>query len=288
MDCYICVTCGTQFAPSRKPPSCCPICLDERQYVGYDGQQWTTHAALLETHRARIEQLEPGLVAIGIEPEFAIGQRALLLSGVLWDCVPLVDDEIERVVAAAGGIETIAISHPHYYTGMVEWAERFDAEILLHDSDREFVMRPSPRITHWTGERHRLSDQLELIRLGGHFAGATMMHWAAGARGAGALLPGDGIQVVADRDWVSFMWSYPNLIPLPAGEIARIRALLATLAFDRLHGPFWGRTVANDAKAKVLRSADRYLDALGGVRTAQRPIDASQDAGGDRPQRITD
>jgi hypothetical protein len=96
------VTCGAQFAPSTEPPSSCLICLDERQYVGHDGQQWTTLADLCETHQARVEQIEPGLVAIGIEPEFAIGQRALLLSGVLWDCVPPVEDEIERVVAATG------------------------------------------------------------------------------------------------------------------------------------------------------------------------------------------
>jgi hypothetical protein len=268
VDCFICVTCGAQFAPSLEPPRSCPICLDERQYVGHDGQQWTTLAELCETHHARVEPIEPGLVAIAIEPEFAIGQRALLLSGVLWDCVPLIDDEIARVAAAAGGIETIAISHPHYYTGMVEWAERCGARIVLHEADRGFVMRSSPRIEYWHGERHRLGEDLELIRIGGHFPGATMLHWTGSADRRGVLLPGDGIQVVADRDWVSFMWSYPNLIPLPAREVARIRALVATLEFDRLHGPFWGRTIASQAQAKVLRSADRYLNALGGVPTS--------------------
>ncbi len=265
MDCYICVTCGAQFAPSTEPPPRCPICLDERQYVGHDGQRWTTLAKLRETHQARVEPIEPGLVAIGIEPEFAIGQRALLLSGVLWDCVPLIDDEIERVVAGAGGIDTIAISHPHYYTGMVEWAERCDARIVLHEADRGFVMRPSARIEYWRGERLRLGKDLELIRIGGHFPGATLLYWTGAADGRGVVLPGDGIQVVADRDWVSFMWSYPNLIPLPAAEVARIRALVSTLEFDRLHGPFWGRTVAGAAQAKVLRSADRYINALVGV-----------------------
>ena len=268
VECYICVTCGAQFAPSGEPPACCPICRDERQHVGDGGQQWTTLAELRETHAAHVEEIDPGVLSIGIEPAFAIGQRALHLRGVLWDCVPLVDDEIERAVAAAGGIETIAISHPHFYSGMVEWAERFDARILVHEADREFVMRPSARIEHWGGERRRLSDELELIRLGGHFPGATVMHWTAGAEGRGAIFSADAIQVVADRDWVSFMWSYPNLIPLPRGEIARIRAVVATLEFDRLYGGFWGRTVASEARSKVLRSADRYIDALSGVRSA--------------------
>ena len=267
LECYFCVTCGAQFAPSSEPPDGCPICADERQYVGHDGQRWTTLTELLETRETRIEEIEPGLLGIGLEPAFAIGQRALLAAGVLWDCVPLVNDEIERAVTAAGGIETIAVSHPHFYTGMVEWAERFDTKILLHEADREFVMRPSWRIEHWNGERHRLSDEVELIRVGGHFPGATVMAWSAGAGGRGALFSGDGIQVVPDRDWVSFMWSYPNLIPLPADEVARIRAVVETLDFDRLYGAWWDRIIASAARAKVLRSADRYIDALRGVRS---------------------
>ena len=237
--------------------------------MGHDGQRWTTLAALRRTHRARIEQLEPGLLSIGVEPAFAIGQRALLVGGVLWDCVALVDEEIEQAVLAAGGIDTIAISHPHFYTGMVEWAERFDAKILLHEADRSFVMRPSPRIEFWQGERHRLGAECELIRIGGHFPGATILHWAGAADGRGTVLSGDAIQVVGDRDWVSFMWSYPNLIPLAVEQIARISAIVATLEFDRLYGGFWERFITSDARAKVLRSADRYIDAVSGIRSVE-------------------
>ena len=48
-------------------------------------------------------------------------------------------DELDAAVGDAGGLETIAISHPHYYTSMVEWADRFDARILLHEDDRDWV-----------------------------------------------------------------------------------------------------------------------------------------------------
>jgi len=58
------------------------------------------------------------------------------------------------------------------------------------------------------------------------------------------------------------MYSYTNLIPLPAREVERIRGVLETLEFDRVYGAWWGTIVADDAKAKVLRSADRYLAAL--------------------------
>ena len=116
------MTCGTQFSPSEREPDRCPICLDERQYVGYDGQQWTTMAELARGHRNRIEELEPGLRGIGTEPSFAIGQRALLVDGLLWDCITLLDGATADAVSVLGGISTIAISHPHYYSAMVEWA----------------------------------------------------------------------------------------------------------------------------------------------------------------------
>jgi len=125
-------------------------------------------------------------------------------------------------------------------------------------------MRPSARVELWSGERYALDGERELIRLGGHFAGGTVCLWRRGAEGRGALLTGDIVQVVADRDWLSYMYSYPNLIPLPAREIARIRSVLETLRFDRIYGAWWHAVVAGDAKRKALRSADRYLAALDG------------------------
>jgi hypothetical protein len=251
---YVCVTCGTQFAPSDEPPSECPICTDPRQYVGPSGQRWTTLEELARTHANRLEELEPGLTGIGTDPSFAIGQRALVADGVLWDCITLVDGSLD-----GRGIHTIAISHPHYYSSMVEWAERLDARVLLHEADAEHVMRPSDRIEHWSGERIQAGDRVELVRLGGHFAGGTVALWN------GALLSGDIVQVVPDRGWASFMWSYPNLIPLPAREVERMRAVLETLEFDRVYGAWWDRVIPEDGKANVLRSADRYLAALSGI-----------------------
>ena len=264
---FLCTTCGTQFAESDQPPANCPICEDPRQYVKPTGQAWTTPDRLRLTHFNTLRARELGLIGIGIEPHFAIGQRALFLrtpaGNVLWDCVSLLDPAVVEAVRALGGIAAIAISHPHYYTNMVEWSQAFGAPIYLHGDDREWVMRPDDAIVFWEGETRALLPGLTLIRCGGHFPGGTVLHWAGGADGRGALLSGDILQVVADRKHVSFMWSYPNYIPLPAATIRRIVAVVEPFAFDRIYGAFWHGVIASDGKEVVRRSAERYLRAIG-------------------------
>jgi len=264
---YICITCGTQFAASAESPAHCPICEDERQYIGWNGQQWTTLEALQHDHRNVVEALEPGLTAIFSEPSFAIGQRGLLVQSpggnVLWDCISLIDDATIQAVQALGGIDAIAISHPHFYSAMVEWSHAFGgAPIYLHAGDRMHVMRPDPAIVFWEGATHALGAGVTLVHCGGHFEGAAVLHWAAGAQGRGALLTGDVINVVSDRRRVSFMRSYPNLIPLPARSVLRVAAAVEPFAYDRIYGGWSGRVVAADARAVVAQSAERYIQAI--------------------------
>lgn len=263
----ICTTCGTQLDRGRAP-EVCPICADERQYVGWRGQEWTTLEELRETHRTRVAPVEPNLFGFGTEPEFGIGQRALLVrtatGNVLWDCIALLDDETRDWIEALGGLSAIAISHPHYYTTMVEWARAFDVPVHLHEADREWVQRPDPAIRFWSGEELEIAPRATLLHLGGHFEGGQVLHWADGAKGRGALLTGDIVQVVQDRRWVSFMYSYPNLIPLPAREVERIGRILEPWRFDRLYGAWWSREIKKDAHAAVQRSVHRYSGALEG------------------------
>ncbi len=262
---YICATCGAQFAATDAAPEHCPVCEDERQYVGWSGQRWTTLEKLRQKHRNEVRD-DLGLVGIGTDPSFAIGQRALLVQSpggnLLWDCITLIDDAGVEAVRKRGGIRAIAISHPHYYSSMDEWSKESDAPVLLHAADSRWVMRPDPGIDSWSGETKKLWDGMTLIRVGGHFAGGTVLHWPAGADGRGALLSGDIIQVAQDRRWVSFMYSYPNYIPLPAREIDRIVAAVEPFEFDRIYGAWWDRNVASDAKNAVRRSAERYKRAL--------------------------
>ena len=266
-DSFICVTCGTQFQPSNVAPSTCPICDDDRQYIGHDGQRWTTMAELRSTHANGFTEIDRGITAIRTEPLFAIAPHAQLIQteagNVLWDCISLVDDATEEEVNRLGGIAAISISHPHFYTSMIEWSRAFgDVPIHLHVDNRPWVMRPDPAINFWEGDSSEILSGITAIRCGGHFPGSSVMHWAAGADGKGALFTADTINVVADRRWVSFMYSYPNQIPLNATAINGIVSAVEPYAFDRIYGSWPGAVVQTDAKAAVRRSAKRYIEQI--------------------------
>jgi len=266
MPMFICETCGTQYAESRSVPAHCPVCEDERQYVGWKGQTWTTHEQLAAEHTVRVED-DHGVLGIGLAPGFAINQRAMFLptdaGNILWECVSLVTDEAVAALKARGGVDLIAISHPHFYSSMVQWSEALGGvPILLHEADKEWVLRPSSLIRFWAGDEKKLSDDVTLIRCGGHFDGSAALHWKRGPRPGGALFPGDAVQVVADRRHATFMYSYPNFMPLKPRDVRAMRARLAHHDYDDVFGFTWARNIIGGARAAVDASFDRYLQAV--------------------------
>lgn len=96
MPLYSCCTCAAQFAEAAAPPAACPICTDDRQYVAPGGQVWATREELRERHRNTLKEVEPGVLAIGVEPKLAIGQQV----GATW------------VPAVAGGQRCTCVSCP--------------------------------------------------------------------------------------------------------------------------------------------------------------------------------
>ena len=265
---YICVTCGNQYGGTEEPPLHCLICEDERQYVNPEGQTWTTLDGLRREHHNVLKSLDPGLTEIVTEPKFAIGQRALLVQGpkgnVLWDCVSLIDDTTVEAIEALGGISALAMSHPHMFGSMVEWSHAFGkAPIHLHSDYRQWIQRPDPVIEFWEGEKHDLDEGVSLHRCGGHFKGSTVLLWPEGAAGRGVLLSTDTLYVAPDRRHVSFMYSYPNYIPLTGSTVDSIVDKVMPLEFDRIYGHFRHLEIEADAKSAIQRSAARYKEAIG-------------------------
>jgi hypothetical protein len=267
---FICTACGMQYAPAAAPPAQCTICEEERQYVPPTGQGWTTLEAIAARHLNAFHQYEPGIIGIGSQPRFAIGQRALLVctphGNVLWDCISLLDDATLTLINGLGGVQAFGISHPHFYTTMVEWSWAFGVPVHVHAADRQWIMRPDPAIKPWEGETIELLPGVTMIRGGGHFPGGSMLHWAGGADGRGVLCCSDIATIAEDRKFFSFMRSYPNFIPLSAREVEGIAQALAPFRFDVAYGHFFDRVIPAGAKQVLEASVKRYLAAVAGTR----------------------
>ncbi|KAL4803613.1 beta-lactamase-like protein [Aspergillus unguis] len=309
LDLLICSTCGTQFPEtSTSTLTACKICDDPRQFVPPTGQSWTTLRKLRdnsdgegEPHYKNIFTPDPihgeKLVSIHTEPRFAIGQRAYLCRtsaptgggdtfNVLWDCIAYIDEDTVNEIKRLGGIQAIVISHPHYYTTHLVWAEIFGCPVYLSAEDEEWVVL---RDSHggFSGNRQVLFTEKELtfgpemsgsgasegdlvaIKTGGHFPGSTVLWW----RSLKTLLIADTIAVVPSaRYWVgrpagtasfTFMWSYPNMIPLTADDVHEIWNAVKHTDFEITRGAFIGMDTNVDSKKRFLDSAQIFVRAMG-------------------------
>ncbi len=265
---YLCKACGIQHPERPSPPEHCLICDDERQFVPATGREWITSEALAVGRSNAFRKVAAGLFGLSTVPQFAIGQRAFLVvtpaGNVLWDCISLLDSATIEIIRALSGLKAVAVSHPHFYSAMATWGRTFDCPVVVHEADRQWVTEPDPCIQFWAGETRDILSGVTLHRLGGHFPGSTVLHLPERR----TLLTGDTMLVTWDRRHVSFMWSYPNYVPLAATEVERIGRRLATLDYDTIHSAFWGRgDIPENAKAAVDRSIARHIRGHGGLGT---------------------
>ncbi|WP_022901149.1 MBL fold metallo-hydrolase [Humibacter albus] len=269
MTLWICATCGVEHADTPEPPAECAICSDERQWVPRTGQAWTTAEQLREADiQVELRDVEPGLVAVTSSPQVGIGQQCMLVvtpsGNLLFDPIGYVDADAAARVLEYGSVLAIAASHPHMYGAQVSWSHALgDVPVLVNEADAEWVRRPDAVIRHF-GATLELAPGLALHTLGGHFAGSTAALWDAGADGRGVLLAGDAIFPNPNGASVSFMRSYPNLLPLSAATVERVSSRALELRFDRLYNNF-GRSVPENAHEVVRTSADRYIAWVSGV-----------------------
>ncbi len=257
----ICCTCGTQFNHSMFPPEKCPVCCDDRQYVNPAGQKWITPAEMKDSYNNVFTKVTDSLYAILTWPAFGIGQRAHLVlhpaGNILWDCISYPDPATIQRIRDLGGIRAIAVSHPHFFSGVAEWSAALgNVPVYINAQDKKWLMRKDFNVVYWEEDCRELWEGLTLICCGGHFPGSSVLHIPAGK---GQLLVGDTIQVTPGCDAVSFMYSYPNMIPLAKKEIVQIEKSIHTISYDALYGAF-GKYITENAKNVVARSFRRYLE----------------------------
>jgi len=93
-----------------------------------------------------------------------------------------------------------------------------------------------------------------------------VLHWASGERGRGALMTGDMPQVCPDHKYLTFMYSYPNFIPVDGATVREILMKLEPYQFAKLYGAWPKFVVEGDPKIALRRSAERYLRAIGDLK----------------------
>ncbi|WP_431215828.1 MBL fold metallo-hydrolase [Puia sp. P3] len=257
----ICATCGTQY-PQGEVPDVCPICSDDRQFVPESGQVWTSGVRLQQQRSVLIRQLYPEVYEIKVLPDFAIGQRAFLIltpgGNLLWDCIPLLSEQLVSFIRSKGGLKAIAFSHPHYYSNMNEWASTFDCPVYIHGKDDEWIFNKGPRISVWEGGEKPLWEGMKVIHMGGHFPGSAVLHVPSLSPG-GTLFVGDTLYIARSRKHIAIQYSYPNHIPLPAKIVREIFDRLLRVGFDTMHGAFDFQNLAGNAREVLGASVGRYV-----------------------------
>ncbi|MBO0829695.1 MAG: hypothetical protein J2P24_18135 [Streptosporangiales bacterium] len=155
-----------------------------------------------------------------------------------------------------GGLAAIAPSHPHMFGAQVAWSHAFGG-VPVWVADERWLGRRDDVVRLWSNEQDVLPG-VRLVRCGGHFPGSCVAHWRDGAGGAGSLLTGDTIGTARAAGWVTFLRSFPNLLPLSPAAVRRIVDRLDPYPYERLYA-LAGRPVDREAKAAVRRSAERYV-----------------------------
>ncbi|KAM0709174.1 hypothetical protein Q7P35_003210 [Cladosporium inversicolor] len=242
---------------------------DPRQYVPPTGQSWTSRSQLASNNkkytntRSQIDS-NPNFYSLITTPKFAIGQRAILVKtpngNVLWDCLTLLDDATITWIKSQGGLKAIVISHPHYYSSHLTWAATFDCPVYISAADAEWVQRAD----HWNLRRLLPSEPTQIIpgitalTTGGHFPGSLVLHASSPSPDSDEqekprLLIADTLMTVpsalyaknrpAGTTSFAFMWSIPNMIPLPPGEMQKMWKAMEEWEFGSTHGAFIGMDV---------------------------------------------
>jgi hypothetical protein len=219
--------------------------------------KYTNTFSPIDTHNPNCK-----LWSITTTPKFAIGQRAILIlsphGNVLWDCLTLLDDATIALIKAQGGLKAIVISHPHYYAAHLAWASVFECPVYVSGEDEGWVQR----VDRWDLRRLLPTEPTSIVKgitaitTGGHFPGSLVLHAeSSNANEKPRLFIADTFVTVpsalyaknrpAGTTSYAFMWSIPNMIPLPPGEMQKMWKALEGWEFGSTHGAFVGLDVSD-------------------------------------------
>ena len=262
--------------------------------------QWTEAPSSAAT-----DQVEDAYT-IHTTPKLGIGERAVLIvtphGNVLWDKIAYLDDETVSNIKSYGDLKAIVISHPHFYTTHLDWAEAFDCPVYIAAEDEDWVSRKdvNGRRRLIKGTTEEIVPGVTAIKVGGHFPGSLVLHWQKKLFLADSIVtqPVSRIGSILDCPLSStmlpgyssmpqsalyhigrppgtisytFMWSIPNMIPLAPSELLKIWNVLKPFEFEQTHGAFMGQDVF-DPKVKERLLASMQIQAMYATGNKDRTI----------------
>ncbi|EME42987.1 hypothetical protein DOTSEDRAFT_132174 [Dothistroma septosporum NZE10] len=284
-DLLICNECGTQYAVREDSGQDeCKVCNDPRQYVPATGQVFTTLGKLKDAGHKNVwwqDEHNSKVWSVKTYPSFAIGERAELIQtdkgNILWDLIPLIDQETVDKIVELGGLEAIVISHPHYYSTWADWSRTFNCPVYVGAPDKIWLERVDVPGLHDIYTPILEGSGVTAILAGGHFPGSLLLHWNDILFIADTIFtsPSATNPVPGKEGVISFtLWySIPNRIPLHPDEILRIWQIVKPYDFHFAFGAFRGqdvRTMPNEQergtggpKGRLLESCKIYVRAMG-------------------------
>ena len=166
----------------------------------------------------------------------------------------------------------------------MEWSEAFQCPVYTSKEDEQWLHRHNGHNRLINGSTETVVDGVTAIKTGGHFDGSLVLHWED------KLFIADSMVTVPVRLFskypitllmrlksalyhvdrlpgttsYSFMWSIPNMIPLPPDKIFGIWQALKKFDFTTTHGAFLGLDVRDKGvKGRILESAKIQVQAEG-------------------------
>ena len=237
---YACSNCGHWQNYFAAPPDC-PVCTDTRNDLPEDGWDFWTEDKVARFVEGSWRDVGRDVVAFSTAPPFGLNGTGWLLlhpeGNVAFEAAPYYTAPMLAAIRALGGIRILAASHVHGYGALWQLQREFAPEILAIQRE-DLRMTKAFRVTWPYDDRLALPTGQTLYHVGGHYEGQAVMHDPARRM----LFCGDAFKIDQDGAGenlaVSTHKAFHKDIPLTPAELARYRAVIASLRFDTVCTPF--------------------------------------------------
>ena len=239
---YACTHCGgwILWFDTREPPFC-QNCMDVRNALPQEDFTYLHIDAAHGNFRTEWREVLPGLWEYWTTPQLGLGSHGWLLireaGNIAFEAAPYYSEAARAHIASLGGVSILAASHPHGYGALWQLQRFFEPKLIIHKDDLENIK--AFQVNHPIDDYHRIDDDYEMLRLGGHYEGQTALYAAPYK----LLFLGDALKIDFGPDGetpvaLSCHKGYHYSIPLTREELLHYREVFLRYPFEHVCTPF--------------------------------------------------